>query len=244
MNTKIIVALIVGIALVGLTGAASAATYDLNGNYVYTDSASNSFVADTNLYTEVVGNNSNGVPTHMHSHIYNTMNVTTISSNSTSVNSVIHQGGATTMRIETGMPKNMNTFASTDQAFQNIVYGASGDAFEIGFKADSDTHASTHYGILPIGPVALWDYNAMESIASVNYTNDVPMASIKSGRTGYVCESHGDVLMEAEHVLGAVTAGSGITLWGEAQGEIWEPMGRITNDVEGDQYVYIWWPTP
>jgi hypothetical protein len=34
MNTKIIVALVIGVALVGLTGAAVAASYDSNGNWI------------------------------------------------------------------------------------------------------------------------------------------------------------------------------------------------------------------
>ena len=39
------------------------------------------------------------------------------------------------------------------------------------------------------------------------------MASIRYGSTGYECATHAEVTMEAEHVLGPVTVGSGISLW-------------------------------
>jgi hypothetical protein len=39
------------------------------------------------------------------------------------------------------------------------------------------------------------------------------MVSIRYGSTGYECATHAEVTMEAEHVLGPVTVGSGISLW-------------------------------
>ena len=244
MNTKIIVALVLGIALVGLTGAASAAVWDLNSDYIYTDNGANTIDADTELYAEVIGYDVNNVPiTHMHSHIWNDMAVTSVTSPASDVLFDITQGGESHLTIVTDMPGNLNTFVASDIAFQNIEYVANGDVFDIDLVADSDTHASTHFGILPIGAVALWDENDVWNEAFVNYNQwNEPMASIKRGNTGYVCESNAEVLMEAEHVLGPVTAGSSIVIWGAADGEIWEPMGEITNDIWGQQDVWVWWP--
>jgi hypothetical protein len=246
MNTKIIVALVVGIALVGLSGTASAAYYNLSANYVYADSAVNAgpggvFTADTTLYTEVTGHNPSGDATHMHSWIQNSMLVVSASSPKTDVNFGLVQGGETHLTLKSNLPKNMNTFAASDRAFQEISYVANGDAFDIAFVGGSMTHASTHHGILP-GAVALWDSNVVVSAANVNRDEDGnPLASIKSGRTGYVGEAHGEVLMEAEHVLGPVTAGSGITVWSNADGEIWDPNGVISNTVVGTQSVNVYW---
>jgi len=253
MNTKIIVALVVGIVLVGLSGTASAAYYNLSANYVYADSAVNAgpaglFTAGTTLYTEVTGYNPSNDATHMHSWIDNSMVVVSVSSPKTDVNFGLVQGGETHLTLETNLPGNMNTFVASDMAFQEINYAANGDAFDIYFYGDSVTHASTHKGILPIGPMALWDYNQLEvEVEASEYWNGVkwvPAASIKSGNIGYVCNTHGEATMEAEHVLGPVTAGSGIVAWSNADGEIWEPMGTISNDLEAYQQVYMWWPTP
>jgi hypothetical protein len=243
MNTKIIVALVLGIALVGLTGAASAAYYHIDGNYIYADGAANAFNADTRFDTEVVGTAPDGTPTHMHSWIDNDMAVTSVSSPNSDVNFALVQGGETSLTIETNLPGNINTFVSTDKAFQQIDYTVNGDAFDIDLTGDSVTHASTHNGILPIGAFAVWDSNEVWNEAWVNYDEaGDPMASIKEGSTGYVCETHVEAVMEAEHVLGPVTAGSGITLWGETHGEIWAPLGELTNDVWGQQDIMVWWP--
>jgi hypothetical protein len=237
MNTKIIVALVVGIALVGLTGAASAGYYYINGDY------------DTFFEVDLDGYNSmTGDYMYMHNWIYNEMDVDSDSSDASDVFFGFAQGGSSTLTIETELPGNLNTFVSEDVAFQEIEYEVNGDAFWVGMDGYSDTHASTHEGILPIEQMAVWDENVFDGDTWVSeYWNGVewvPEASIKSGNMGYVCETHGEALMEAEHVLGPVTAGSGITSWSYADGEIWEPYGTIANDIYAYQEVYMWWPTP
>jgi len=247
MNTKIIVALVLGIALVGLTGAASAAYYHIDGNYVYADSATDAFVAYTDFEVELDGV-TNGVPIYMHNWVNNSMEVDSVSSPNSDVRFGFVQGGESNLTIETGLPGNRNTFESEDQATQRINYVANGDAFEIGFFGESDTHAGTHEGILPIEEMAVWDYNMINGVADASGHEDdgvwVQEASIKSGRMGYSCNTHGEALMEAEHVLGPVTAGSGIRTWSYADGEIWEADGMISNDIEAYQEVSMWWPTP
>jgi hypothetical protein len=248
MNTKIIVALVVGLALVGLTGAASAAYYNLSADYVYVDSGANNFNADTLLNTSVTGTNPSGNPTHMHNWVDTNMTVGSVSSPATNVAFRLVQGAETALTIRTRMPGNRNTFKSSDIAFQELEYVANGDAFDIDFDAESRTHASTHEGILPIGQMAVWDYNVVDADAWVSkYWNGdkwVPQASIKSGNLDYTCTTHAEAEMEAEHVLGPVTAGSGITVSSNADGEIWDPFGTISNDVDGYQDVWMWWPTP
>ena len=244
MNTKIIVALVVGLALVGLTGAASAANYELNADYMYLDGGTNNFNADTLLNTSITGTNPSGTPIHMHSWIDNNMAVGSVSSPNTNVGFGLVQGAETALVINTAMSGNMNTFESSDIAFQELAYVASGDAFDIDFDGTSVTHASTHEGILPIGAMAVWDNNDVIAGASVSMVNEIPQASIKSGTIGYSCTTHAEAVMEAEHVLGPATAGSGITVSSYADGEIWQPDGTISTVAYGDQEIYMWWPTP
>ena len=252
MNTKIIVALVLGIALVGLTGAASAGYYYIDGNYVYADGEvnagpSDSFSAYTDFEVELQGFNPDGEYMYMHNWVDNLMIVSSASSPSTNVNFGFVQGGESTLTIETDLPGNLNTFVSEDVAFQNVNYAANGDAFDINFYGDSITHASTHEGILPIEEMAVWDFNMLDANAHASGYWDangiwVQEASIKDGDMGYVCTAYGEALMEAEHVLEPVNAGSGITAWSNTNGEIWEPYGTISNDLDAYQQVYMWWP--
>lgn len=248
MNTKIIVALVLGIALVGLTGAASAGYYHIDGNYVYSDNAANAFNADTDLEVVLDGTGPAGNDIYMHNWVDNSMEVDSVSSPNSDVSFAFVQAGESNLTIETGLPGNMNTFVSEDQATQRINYVANGDAFKIEFDGESDTHAGTHGGILPIEEMKVWDYNMLNGVAEASGHEDdgvwVQEASIKSGRMGYSCNTHGEALMEAEHVLGPVTAGSGIRTWSYADGEIWEADGQIINDIEAYQEVSMWWPTP
>jgi hypothetical protein len=184
MNTKIIVALVVGIALVGLTGAASAAYYEIDGYYIYADSAANLFSADTRFETEVVGTDPNGIPIHMQSWIANDMRVTSVSPPNSDVNFEFVQGGETNLILETDRP-------------------------------GSRTHASAHCGILPSEEMAVWNSNDVWNNAWVNYNgNEDQMASIRYGSTGYEFATPAEATMEAEHILGPVTVGSEISLWG------------------------------
>ena len=249
MNTKIIVALVLGIALVGLTGAASAGHYHIDGNYMYTDAAANAFDAHTDLEVILDGTGPAGNDIYMHTWVDNYMDVDSVSSDNSDVLFELVQNGVSALTIETGLPGNMNTFVSEDQATQKIDYVANGDAFNIGFYGVSNTHASTHEGILPIEEMNVWDYNEVNGVADASgYENEngvwVDEASIKSGNVGYVCETHGEAQMEAEHILGPVTAGSGIKAWSNAHGEIWEVGGQISNDIEAYQEVSMWWSTP
>ena len=172
MNTKIIVALVVGIALVGLTGAASAAYYEIDGYYIYADSAANLFSADTRFETEVVGTDPNGIPIHMQSWIANDMRVTSVSPPSTDVLFDFVQGGETNLILETDRPGNLNIFESRDRAYQQINYVDKGEAVDIEFDTESRTDASAHCGILPIEEMAVWNSNDVWNNAWVNYNGN------------------------------------------------------------------------
>jgi hypothetical protein len=259
MNTKIIVALVVGIALIGLTGTASAAYYNINGSYVYADGAANDFSVYTGFEVDMYGTGVGGDPIHMHNWVDNYMDVITTASDDTDVFYGLEQSGASTLTIVTDLPGNLNTFTSQDIARQEIAYVAYGDAFDIDFYGDSCTHASTHYGILPLGSMAVWDENVVLAGANVGTavcegepcgydiidwdpeSEELPKASIKYGTIGYECTTFGDALMEAEHVLEPVDAGSGIIAWSNAAGEIWEPYGAISTDVDAEQDVWMYW---
>ena len=249
MNTKIIVALVLGIALIGLTGAASAGYYYLDGTYLYADTGTNDVDAQSNLDVEVTGNTVGGDYLFMHSWINNQMSANTVdASPTTDVNFVIVQGGETAMTVETNLPGNMNTFAARDVAFQNAAYRANGDAYDITFAGSSRTHASVHENstgssILPIGEIALWDYNSASTRTYVNRDGSGdPMATIKSGNMGYICYGEADALMESNNMYTLPTIASGISVWSNAEGEALEPYGRITNQVQGSQSAYLWWP--
>jgi hypothetical protein len=261
MNTKIVVALVLGIALVGLTGAASAAYYHIDGNYVYVDGAANDFTADTGFEVVMSGAGLNNNPIHMHNWVKNRMVVNSDSSGASNVHFGLKQSGASTLTIETDVSDpsgdNRNTFVSQDVAAQEIMYTVDGDAYDIDFYGKSLTHASTHNGILPIKQMAVWDCNIVNAGANVGVNVGCPgacdidpweegdpiLASIKSGNLGYECTTFADATMEVEHVLDPVTAGSGITVWSNAEGELWDPYGAISTDVEGDQDVWMWWQT-
>jgi hypothetical protein len=240
MNTKILVALTIAFALVGLTGAASAAEYNINGSYTYYDGAVDNFDAYTFLDTELTGI-IDGKPMQMHSWVENDVSVTSVSSDGSNVPFSSMQGGGNTLTIIT-RPSRLNTFASSATAIQSVAYVSEGDAFEINFDGTSVTHEGTHYGILPLF-VDVWDHNKVNGGAEVSYSEAGPMASIKGGNFGYVCDSNANVNMEAEHMLGT-TAGSGITAWSEAGGEIWGSGGSITTDVDGTQDVTVNWYIP
>ncbi|MBE9592924.1 MAG: hypothetical protein IMF19_05535 [Proteobacteria bacterium] len=171
MNTKIIVALVVGIALVGLTGAASAAYYEIDGYYSYADSAANLFSADTRFETEVVGTDPNGIPIHMQSWIANDMRVTSVSPPSTDVPFV--QGGEINLILETDRPGNLNIFESRDiPPYQQINYVDKGEAVDIVFDTESRRDASAHCGIIPIEEMAVWNSNDVWNNAWVNYNGN------------------------------------------------------------------------
>jgi hypothetical protein len=249
MNTKIIVALVLGIALIGLTGAASAGYYYIDGSYVYADTGTNTVDANSNLNVQLTGTTVGGDYLFMHNWIRNSMNVNTLGASPTSdVNFAIAQGGESTLTVETNLPGNMNTFSARDVAFQNADYKVNGDAYDITFRGSSTTHASVHENatgssILPIGQLALWDSNRAATRTSVNTDKSGnPMATIKSGNMGYVCYGEADVLMESDNIYTLPTIASGITVWSNAEGEALEPYGRITNEVQGSQHAYLWWP--
>ena len=250
MNTKMIVALVVGVALVGLTGGASAAVYDLSADYTYLDHSFNGVDANTCLNAVLTGTNVGGDDFFMHSIVSNDMDVDVEDLGPTSnVLFGLMQEGGNDLTIVTGAKQNV--FASSATAAQGVSYEVLGDAFEIDFEASSYTHESTHFGILPI-TVSATDCNWADATASVSLGDDDngcpgcgdPEASIKDGNFGYACNSDVTVFMEDAHVLGAF-AGSGITLWADANGEIWEPGGSIGVDFDdAGQLITVNWGMP